>query len=61
MHQLPEPWRSFFAELDVGLNQEVTLHCIGGFAAKIMYDLPRNTSDIDVLPFGSNRDIQAGY
>lgn len=58
MHQLPEPWKSFFGELDAALNQEVTLHCLGGFAAKIMYNLPRETSDVDVLPFGSNLDIQ---
>lgn len=59
MRQLPEPWKSFFAELDAPLHQEVTLHCIGGFVAKMMYDLPRETSDVDVLPFGSNRDIDA--
>lgn len=58
MQQLPEPWKSFFNDLDRYLNQEVTLHCLGGFAAKIMYDLPRETSDVDVLPFGSNRDIE---
>ena len=59
MDELPEPWRSFFGELDTALNQEVVLHCLGGFAAKIMYALPRETADVDVLPFASNREIES--
>lgn len=56
---LLDPWRSFFAEIDAALNQEVTLHCLGGFAAKVLYDLPRETSDVDVLPISSNQEIDS--
>jgi hypothetical protein len=57
--KLPDPWRSFFAEIDSALNQEVVLHCLGGFVAKILYDLPRETSDVDVLPLTSNNEIDS--
>lgn len=57
LEHLPDPWKSFFAEIDAALNQEVVLHCLGGFVAKIMYDLPRETSDVDVLPIASNNEI----
>ena len=56
---LPEPWKSFFAEIDAALNQDVELHCFGGFVAKILYDLERETSDVDVLPIASNSEIDA--
>ena len=47
--KLLDPWRSFFDEIDAALTQEVVLHCLGGFVAKILYDLPRETADVDVL------------
>jgi hypothetical protein len=45
----PEPWRSFFAEIDSALDQPVLLHCIGGFAIAMLYGLPRPTADVDCL------------
>jgi hypothetical protein len=57
--QLPDPWKSFFDEIDGALNQEVVLHCLGGFVAKILYGLPRATSDVDVLPIASNDEIDS--
>ena len=45
----PEPWRSFFAEIDQALDQPVALHCIGGFAIAMLYGLPRPTVDVDCL------------
>jgi len=57
--KLIEPWKSFFAEIDAALNQEVSLHCLGGFVAKILYDLPRETADVDVLPIASNHEIDS--
>ena len=45
----PEPWHSFFAEIDRGLDQPVELHCIGGFAIAMLYGLPRPTVDVDCL------------
>ena len=56
---LPEPWKSFFAEIDAALSQAVALHCFGGFVAKVLYDLERETSDVDVLPIASNKEIDA--
>lgn len=56
MH-LPEPWKSFFAEIDQSLNQVVALRCIGGFVAKVLYALPRDTSDVDVLPIAPNKEV----
>jgi hypothetical protein len=50
----PEPWRSFFAELDERLHdkrlhESVTLHCCGGFVLTQLYGVARTTSDIDFL------------
>ena len=56
---LLDPWQSFFAEIDAALNQEVTFHCLGGFVAKVLYDLPRETSDVDILPIASNKEINS--
>ncbi len=56
---LLDPWKSFFAEMDAALSQEVVLHCLGGFVAKMIYDLPRETSDVDVLPIASNKEIDS--
>jgi hypothetical protein len=58
MH-LPEPWKSFFAEIDQALNQVVALHCLGGFVAKVLYALPRDTSDVDVLPIAPNKEVDS--
>ena len=45
----PEPWKSFLAAIDGALDQRVSLHCIGGFAIAMLYDLPRPTVDVDYL------------
>ncbi|HUS18264.1 MAG TPA: DUF6036 family nucleotidyltransferase [Terriglobales bacterium] len=46
---LPEPWKSFLAELDKAGSGEVFLHCIGGFVITQMYGLSRPTIDIDAI------------
>ncbi len=43
----PEPWHSFFSELDDALDETTELHCIGGFAIAMLYGLPRPTGDVD--------------
>ena len=43
----PPPWDRFLREVDAKLTTGVTLHCIGGFALTILYDLPRPTGDLD--------------
>lgn len=57
--QLCDPWKSFFSDIDAALNQEVILHCLGGFVAKILYALARETSDVDVLPIATNKEIDS--
>lgn len=59
LDSLPEPWKSFFSEIDQALNQDVELHCLGGFVAKLLYDLDRETSDVDILPVATNNEIEA--
>jgi len=46
----PAPWHWFLTELDSQLDEEVNLHCIGGFAFTVQYGLVRPTYDIDFLP-----------
>jgi len=45
----PEPWLSFFFDIDKVLSQSVALHCIGGFAIAMRYGLPRPTIDVDYI------------
>jgi hypothetical protein len=47
--ELPEPWRSFFVEVDSRLSEDVRLHCCGGFVVTQLYGAARGTSDIDFL------------
>jgi hypothetical protein len=47
--QPPEPWRSFFAEVDAQLGEEVVLHLCGGFVVTQLYGVARTTSDVDFL------------
>lgn len=53
-NSLPKPWKSFFTEIDESLEEEVELHCLGGFVITMLYGLDRPTADVDVLPTGSN-------
>lgn len=45
----PEPWHSFFIDIDKALDQPVLLHCIGGFAMAMLYGLLRPTVDVEYL------------
>jgi hypothetical protein len=45
----PEPWDSFFRELDVAVQSAARLDCIGGFVVTLFYGLERPTADIDVI------------
>jgi len=44
-----EPWRSFLAEIDAATPRPLELHCIGGFAVTMFYELVRGTGDLDVF------------
>jgi hypothetical protein len=45
----PEPWRSFLQDIDAAAPHVVDLHCIGGFAVSLYYELARPTADLDVV------------
>jgi hypothetical protein len=45
----PAPWRSFFADVDSRLTENVQLHCCGGFVVTQLYGVARTTSDVDFL------------
>ena len=45
----PEPWRSFFVDVDALLTEDVHLHCCGGFVVTQLYCVARTTSDVDFL------------
>ena len=47
--RMPEPWLSFFAAIDAQAEEEIELHCLGGFVVTLVYDLPRATADVDVI------------
>src|SRR5688572_18121867 len=47
--ELPEPWRSFFADVDAQLGEPVELHLCGGFVVTQLYRVARTTSDVDFL------------
>jgi hypothetical protein len=54
----PEPWKSFFSEIDAALSEAVELHCLGGFVMTNLYGLDRPTADVDVLPIGLKDSTQ---
>jgi hypothetical protein len=45
----PEPWHSFFRDIDKAFDEPIELQCIGGFAMAMLYGLPRPTVDVDFL------------
>jgi hypothetical protein len=45
----PEPWNSFFGELDAAVHSTARLDCIGGFVVTLLYGLERPTADVDVI------------
>jgi hypothetical protein len=47
--QPPEPWHSFLNEIDSSLDEEVCLHCLGGFVIAQLYGLERHTVDVDTI------------
>ena len=46
---IPEPWQSFFSDIDASLHEDVELHCLGGFVVTVLYDLARPTADVDLI------------
>lgn len=45
----PEPWRSFFHDVDQELQAPVELHCFGGFVLIQAYGVARTTNDVDFI------------
>src|ERR1043165_7175424 len=56
---IPEPWHSFFADIDESLKEQLALHCLGGFVMTILYRLDRPTEDVDVLPIGATAQTES--
>ena len=46
---IPEPWLSFLRELDLAVQEEVRLDCMGGFVVTMVHGFSRPTGDLDVL------------
>lgn len=47
--EIVEPWRSFLSSVDENLQDDVALHCLGGFVVTMLYGLARSTADVDVI------------
>lgn len=47
--EIVEPWRSFLSSVDEDLQEDVALHCLGGFVVTMLYGLARSTADVDVI------------
>src|SRR5256885_13300014 len=56
---IPEPWHSFFSDIDESLTEDAELHCIGGFVVTVLYDLARPTADVDVIAITPRSEIEA--
>lgn len=56
---IPEPWQSFFTDIDANLDKSVALHCIGGFVITVLYDLARPTADVDVIAITPRSEIES--
>jgi hypothetical protein len=58
LDQPPEPWLSFFNDLDQKLAEVTDLHCIGGFAVVHAYGMKRSTADVDVLSVVPHANVE---
>lgn len=47
--RIVEPWASFLADLDAVAENDVVLHCFGGFVVTLLYGLERPTIDLDAV------------
>ena len=56
---IPEPWHSFFSDIDASLTENAELHCIGGFVVTVLYALARPTADIDVIAITPRSEIES--
>jgi|SRR5579862_3111166 len=58
---LPTPWQDFLTKIDQSLEQEVNLHCLGGFVLSALHGLPRPTGDLDYIsanPLQARQEIE---
>jgi hypothetical protein len=55
---IPEPWKSFFQEIDETLREETRLEILGGFIVTILYNAPRTTADVDVISITPNTETR---
>ncbi|HWZ99017.1 MAG TPA: DUF6036 family nucleotidyltransferase [Candidatus Dormibacteraeota bacterium] len=57
LRDIPEPWRSFLAELDEKATAETRLDCMGGFVVSMEYGFSRETADLDVLVIAPREQV----
>ena len=56
---IPEPWQSFFSDINASLTEDAELHCIGGFVVTVLYALARPTADVDVIAISPRSEIES--
>ncbi len=49
LSEIPDCWKPSLKEIDEKLEQTADLHFIGGFVVAMLYDLERETSDVDFI------------
>lgn len=42
-------WLAFLREVDLALEKQVEVHCLGGFVLAVLWKLPRPTGDVDFV------------
>jgi hypothetical protein len=48
-NKMPEPWLSFFRDIDEKMSEQIDLECLGGFVITQLYGLARTTADVDII------------
>lgn len=56
---IPPPWLSFLSDIDAAVDEDVELHCLGGFVITVLYDLARATADVDVIAINPKSEINS--
>ena len=58
---LPDHWNHFLEAVDKELEEQVCLHCVGGFVVETVYEIPRRTADLDyiaIVPYEAARTLE---
>lgn len=58
MSTIPEPWKSFFTEIDESIETETQFEILGGFVITLIYGAPRTTAGVDVVSITPNSETR---